>query len=180
MNAIRLHRTRPSGLFISEGQITAQIEEGLYRLEDGRCARQALSCVITPAAGDEVLIYEGEENFVLSVLARRALDEAQLSAPGARTLSIRQARVEVNATEHAALRSARDLELTAASGTLALNARNLFTTVTESLVENVRHYVGRFAQYLLEAKGLMRMHGTQALLTAQKDIKIDAERISMG
>ena len=181
MNAAHRHRAR---IFdsqpLSSGKISLEIEENRYRLEDGRRARQAFSCLIEPQAGDEVLVFDGEESFVVAVLARPQAGEAVLTVPGARALSIRQPRIALDAVEHAALRSGRDLELTAATGTLALNARDLFTTVAGSLVENVRHYVGRVEQYLLEARGLLRLHGEQALVTAEKDVKVDAERISMG
>ena len=184
MNIVRMQRGSPRkpapSESLSTGRISAELDEGLFRLEDGRCARQALSCLVAPAAADVVLVYEGEETFLLSVLARPRLGEARLGVPRASALSICQARVEVNATEHVALRSGRDLELTAAGGTLALNARDLFTTVAGSLVENVRDYVGRFAQHLMETKGLMRAHSAQALMTAEKEYKVDAERISLG
>lgn len=182
MHAVRLHRVSPENPpSLSSARIGSPLEEeGCFRLDDGRLARQALSCVIAPAAGDRVLILDGEESFILHVLARPQLDAALLAVPGAGSLAIRQKRIELSATEHAAMRSLRDLELTAAGGTLALNARNLFTTVAESLIENVRDYVGRFAQHLMEAKGLVRMHSGQALMTAEKEFRVDGERISLG
>jgi hypothetical protein len=63
---------------------------------------------------------------------------------------------------------------------LRLTARNLFTTVSESLVQNVRNYIGQAEQYLLDVRQVLRMHGKQASVTAEQDVKIDAERISMG
>jgi hypothetical protein len=181
MNAVRLQRdgARAGAPEFSAARIGARLEEGRYLLDDGRLACQALSCLIAPLPGDQVLVFAGEETFILALLARTQLGEALLSVPRARTLAIRQARVEVSATEHAALRSLGGLELGAA-GTLTLAARNFFATVAESLVENVRHYVGRFGHCLMEAKELMRLHSRQATLTAEKEIRIDAERIGMG
>lgn len=163
-------------------RVAAEIGEGRYLLADGRCARQALSCLLVPQAGDQVLLAEcgADERYVLHVLAREPAGEARLSVPGAASLAIHQGRVEICAVELAALRSLRDVELTAAAGTLCLNARNLFSTVTDSIVESARHYVGRVGHYFLEAKALLRLHGAQALITAEKEVKVDAERISMG
>jgi len=88
--------------------------------------------------------------------------------------------VSIRATEQIALHALRDVDITAATGVLSLNARNLFTTVQESLVQNVRHFVGKAEQYLLDAKQLLKLHGKQALITAEHDVKVDGERISMG
>jgi hypothetical protein len=40
--------------------------------------------------------------------------------------------------------------------------------------------VGRNGQYLLDVRALLRLHGNDALNTAARDVKVDAERISMG
>ena len=165
----------------SEARVAAELGAGRYRLDDGRAAAQAASCLVQPMVGDRVLAAGcGGECYVVHLLARSDGAQACLAVPGAHTLAIRQAQIDLSATERVAIRSLRDVEVTATAGTLSLNARNLFTTVTESLVENARHYVGQMGQYLLGVKSLLRLHGEQALVTAEKDIKVDAERISMG
>lgn len=166
----------------AEANIALELIEGQYLLDDGRIAHQATSCLIAPAAGDRVLVAcckEGE-NYIVHLLTRSRPGSACLTVPGAEQLTVRQARIELNASEQLALRSLRDIDITAATGVLALNARNLFTTVAESLVENARHYVGNVGQYLLEVKRLLRLHGQQTSVTAEQDVKVDAERISMG
>ena len=165
-----------------ESQIAVALEEHGYLLDDGRMARQALSCIVTPEVGDRVLAAAGRDGtpYIVHILQRGNLETAQLSVPGAQRTVLQQNQLALCATEQLALRSLQDVEVSAAGGVLALNARNLFTTVNESLVQNVRNYVGKAEQYLLEVKQLLRLHGQQTLITAEKDVKVDGERISMG
>jgi hypothetical protein len=166
----------------AEVQIAVELGEGSYLLDDGRVAQQAASCLLTPAVGDRVLVVgcRQSENYITHLLHRASDDTAYLSVPGATQMTIRQASISLSATEQIAVHSLRDVEVIAATGVLSLTARNLFTTVTESLVENIRHYVGTVEQYLLDVKKLLRLHGKQASITAEQDVKIDADRISMG
>lgn len=166
----------------AETNVAVELANCHYLLDDGRLAVQATSCLIRPAAGDRVLVAscrEGE-NYIVHLLNRTRDTDACLNVPGMARLAIQQASIELNATEQIAVRSLGDVEVTAASGVLSLNARNLFATVSESLVENVRHYVGNVGHYLLEAKQLLRLHGKHATITADEDVKVDGERISMG
>ncbi|MBL8511024.1 MAG: DUF3540 domain-containing protein, partial [Betaproteobacteria bacterium] len=55
-----------------------------------------------------------------------------------------------------------------------------FTQVSETLVQSARHTVGRAEHYLMEVKKLLRLQGKQVMVTAEKDVKVDGERISMG
>ena len=78
-----------------------------WRLDDGRCARQAVSCLVTPQAGDRVLLVATADGecFVLHVLARAEGGRATLAVPGADAVSIRQAEVDIAATRNIALRA---------------------------------------------------------------------------
>ncbi|MGO4702997.1 DUF3540 domain-containing protein [Dyella sp. 2RAB6] len=153
-----------------------------WRLDDGRSAHQAVSCVVTPQPGDRVLLVATADGdcFVLHVLARAEGGRATLAVPGAEAVSIRQAEVDIAATRSIALRAGDGVEVTAVQGTLALNGRQLFACAAESLVQTARTYVGQVEQFLLDARQLLRLHGEQAMITARQDAKIDAERISLG
>lgn len=182
---------RRAAVGLAQSVVAVVFADGACLLDDGRRARRAYSCLVEPCAGDRVLIAsDGADRgdahvpqvlHVLHVLERRTHgDTAHLSAPGACELALRQNRVSVHAVESVALGSAGDVSLTAAAGTLSLAGRNLFATATDSIVEQAAHYVGRLGQFLLEARGLLRLHGEHALITAEHDVKVDAERISMG
>lgn len=171
----------PLGPDWSEAQIALELGDGSYLLDDGRMAQQSLSCLLKPSAGDRVLVAVCQEQiYVLHLLARARSSAACINLPGIEQLTITQAQISVVASDSLGLAALGDIEVTAASGVLRFNARNLFTTVSENLVENVQHYIGRAEQYLLDVKHLLRLHGKQASVTAEQDVKIDAERISLG
>lgn len=166
----------------AEAGVAVALDDGNYLLDDGRMARQALSCLVQPQQGDRALVAACRqgENYIVHLLARAAAAPALLGVPGAGAVTWRQARIALCASERLALQSLRDAELSAATGTLALNARNLFAGVTDSLVQNARDMVVNAEHYLLQAGRLLRLHGRQASITADSDVKVDAERISLG
>lgn len=165
-----------------EATVAVALTNNTYLLDDGRLVQQAVSCVVVPAVGDRVLTVTCRDNtsYIVHLLNRTRNEQACLSVPGVQELVIQQPQIALNATEQVAIRALRDVEITATTGVLSLNARNLFTTVTDSLVENVRHYIGNVEQYLLDVKQLLRLHAKQTSMTAEQDVKVDAERISMG
>jgi hypothetical protein len=166
----------------AEANVAVELKDGSYLLDDGRIARQAASCLVAPELGDRVLVAacRQNDNYIVHLLARQCAESAFVGVPGAQQLTLRQPRIALCASERLALHSARDVELTAAAGTLSLSARNLFATVAESLVQNARQYVGNVEHYLLQARQILRLHGKQASITAEHDVKVDAERISLG
>jgi len=174
--------TRPISPQWSETVVAVALDHGQFLLEDGRVAVSALSCLLEPEVGDRVLGVGCRDGacYIVHLLARQDTAQATLSAPGVRQLTISQPQLALQAGESLSMRALCDVELTAATGTLSINARNLFQTVTESLVENMRFYIGRAEHYLLEASHLLRQHGEQVMVTADKDVKVDADRISMG
>lgn len=182
---------------LADTRITVLFDDGSCLLGNGMRALRAVSCLVEPQIGDRVLVSTSTDGpcHVLHILARNmcARTESQrsesadsqgasarLSVPGATGMSLCQARIAVHAAESLHMGSAGDASLSAAGGTLSLNGRNLFVTVTDSIVEQASHYVGKIGQYLLDVRALLRLHGNDALFTAAHDIKVDAERISMG
>jgi hypothetical protein len=181
MRSVQSSKTIPQPLTMIEARIIVSIEPHAYLLNDGRMARQALSCLIRPEVGDLVLTSICQnDTYILHILQRNELQQAQLSVPGITSLHIEQEQLSLAASDSIALRALNNVELTAASGVLSLTARNLFTSVQDSLVQNVGHFIGKAEHYLLEVKQLLRLHSQQALITAEEDVKVDGERISMG
>ncbi|MBI3897236.1 MAG: DUF3540 domain-containing protein [Gammaproteobacteria bacterium] len=167
---------------LDEGHVVDESADGVLRLADGRRALPAVSCLVRPQPGDRVLLVSGVtgEVFVLSVLTRASGQVAQLQVPGADAIHVVAPSVTLQAVDAIRLQSLRDVELTAVTGDVSVNARNLLTTVTESLIENIKQHIAHVGTYALQVKTLLRMHSQQAIVTAEQDIKVDAERISMG
>lgn len=167
---------------ITDARIAVLFDDGSCLLGNGTRARRAFSCLVEPQVGDRVLASLTGDGLchVLHIIARSGGDSASLSVPGVSSVALRQSRIALHAIECLHLGSAGEASLSAAGGTLSLNGRNLFVTVSETIVEQACHYVGKIGQYLLDVRELLRLHGNDALLTAARDIKVDAERISMG
>lgn len=183
LNADPSAATLPAGAAaLVDTRISLLFEDGSCLLGNGVRALRAVSCLLEPQVGDRVLASSTAEGacHVLHILARSEGDSAYLSVPGATSVALRQSRIALHAGESLHLGSAGEASLSAAGGTLSLNGRNLFVTVADSIVEQASHYVGKVGQYLLDVRALLRLHGNDALITAARDIKVDAERISMG
>jgi hypothetical protein len=167
---------------LSEASIAVLLGEHRVLLADGRVARQALSCLIAPDVGDKVLVAAcaGNELYVLHLLQRADPALAELSVPGAAELRILQPRLLLQASEQLSLHSLHGVDIGAAAGLLSLHADNMSTTVSQALVQSVKHYVGSAEQYLLDVSELLRLHGQHTMLYAEQDVKIDGRRISVG
>ncbi|RDU94748.1 DUF3540 domain-containing protein [Trinickia dinghuensis] len=172
----------PLPLYLVEARIIVALEQHAFLLNDGRMAHQALSCLIRPEVGDHVLVAacQNETIYILHILHRNEPHQVQLSVPGAHEVCVAQPQISLNAVDAIALRSLADVEVSATTGALSLNGRNLFATAQDSFVQNVGHFVGQAEHYLLEVRQLLRLHGQQAIVTAEEDVKVDGERISMG
>ncbi|MDL2398845.1 DUF3540 domain-containing protein [Rhizobium mayense] len=162
-------------------------------------ARQAASCLLAPAIGDRVLLCMiGSETYVLAVLERESQHAAEISVPGARKVTISAGQtLELNAPS-----------MNLAARQLTLLARNMahtgqfltsnFKTIVETVIDktigarslttkaDVRTAVITEVE-MLNAGTLVQNIDTVAtqnseiaLVTAQRDVRLDAERVSVG
>ncbi|HEX5125502.1 MAG TPA: DUF3540 domain-containing protein [Rhodocyclaceae bacterium] len=182
MRTLNVSHTSAATPSLADARVAMVFDDGSCLLDTGARARRAISCLVEPLAGDRVLASVASDGacHVLHIVERDDCNRACLSVPGVSDISLSQSRIGIVAIESLELSSVRDTTITAASGTLSLNACNLFMTVSESIVEQARHYIGKLGQYLLDVRELLRLHGNDALITAARDVKVDAERISMG
>lgn len=154
---------------------------GAFVLDDGARARTAASCLLAPQCHDRVLVAaDGTTCFILAVLERESGGEARLQVDGASRVTLAAPTLGLRATEAVHVQSLREVEVTAVGGDMRLAARNLIMSAAESLIQNVKHYVAHVGTYALQARTLLRLHGEHALVTARRDVKVDADRISLG
>ncbi len=163
-----------------ESRVTACIAPDRYLLTSGRIARPAISCVVRPAVGDLVLAAAGGEDcHILHILAREEDKAAVICVPDARELRIEQENLTFIARQKIAIQSLHELEF-ACAGTLSQSALNQFVHVAEALVESFDQHFSRSRICTQEASEILKMHGAQVLLSAESDLRADAERITMG
>jgi len=162
-------------------------------------ASQAASCLLAPAIGDRVLVCrDGDEVFVLAVLARHQAFAAEISVPNADTVSIRAAR-EITFDAPLLKMTARSLALLCDHvlelGTvLTRNFRRIVESVGEKSVKAQSistHAENRTAVVsgtdMLRAKllvetieGVATQTSEIALVTARRDVRLDGERVTLG
>ena len=162
-----------SGVVSGEGQDCWLIDETLQ-------AQRAMSCLVEPERGDRVLyVLTGDVAFVLAVLSGTRVEQTTLSTPGRTALSVRSKHLQLLGEQSLQLLSRGEMALRAL-GALEFTARHCFITVAESLIQLAREHMILARQVSLQADELLRSHGHHQIITAREDVKIDAERISMG
>ena len=153
-----------------------------YWLSNGHCASRSAGCLLEPEKGDQVLLYcnESGETFITQVLHKNEPAVARINIDGVKKLAIEQAEISLLAKNDISLTSLTNIDICAITGDLTLQVNNLISSVRETVVENARHRISKAFTYALDVTGLMRIQSEQGVVTAEKDLKIDAERISMG
>lgn len=157
-------------------------DESTVLLSDGRCARIAVSCLLRPQGGDRVALTELNrgEVFVHAILERDRTQPADLQVPGAESITLAARRLVLAASDSLQVHSLRDIEVAAAAGVVSIAAPHITVTAVESLIQTAKQCLMTVGAYALQVRSLLRLHGQQAIMTAEKDMKIDAERISVG
>ncbi|XHS77598.1 DUF3540 domain-containing protein [Burkholderiaceae bacterium UC74_6] len=163
-----------------EADIAHPLDDGSFRLVDGRQARQAASCLLCPEPGDAVLLLQSARGLFVMAVLERSPAQARLAVPGAQAVSLQADEIELTANRELALRCLGDVELTSAAGSVSIQARHLLQSASHSLVQTARHWVSQVEQGLLQASALLHLQAEQGLITAKADLKLDAERVSLG
>lgn len=163
-------------------QIDVNGLERSYRVSDGGYARRSAGCLLEPEKGDLVLLYRSDigENFITQILHKNEQATARLNVEGVQKLLLEQPDISLMARNEINLTALADIEISAIAGNLTLQVNNFISSVRETVVENARHRISKTFTYALDVTGLMRIKSEQGVVTAEKDLKIDAERISMG
>ncbi len=194
-----------SGGQFKTGTIT-QLNDRFFIIDDKYQAEKALSCLINPQLGDIVIVFcEGEYYWITAIIKAgnahaqqvnnvisHAESEGQngielnecivrnMSLPNNQALSISAASFTVNAQESIQLFSGKHLRLTAVMGQLSVSAKSLVQSIQTSCISMAKHWLNR-AEYIdQEAEKVLKTHAQHQLMTAEKDVKVDAQRINMG
>lgn len=194
MSAVALHALHPEqGAVLARGMVERE-HDGLCRvLCEGRflAASPAVSCLLRPRQGDEVLLVLSPDQapLVLAVLLRQQ-DEGRLRLPGgaelqgdaeglrvrAPALDLRCERAEFRATQVRAL-----------FGRLQAAGHEWLARLERSLVDvgdSMRRVRGmdetRAAQQRVHVQGRMHLRCDDASLVARRRVRIDGSHIDLG
>ncbi len=174
--------TGASAMSGGAGHVAVVHDESTVLLSDGRYARVAVSCLLRPQPGDRVALTDlgRDEVYVHAILERESAQPANLQVPGAESITLSGPRLSLAASESLHVQSLQDIELAAAAGAVSIAAPHVAITAVDSLVQSAKQWLASVGACTLQVRSLMRLHGQQAIVTAEKDMKLDAERISVG
>lgn len=191
----------PSALATGVVKAFFTAEEASIETEAGESlvARQAASCLLAPAIGDRVLVFPGRDcGYILAVLERSPERVAELAVPGAgRTLLRSGDSLEVAAPKMTL--TARRLSFLAttiaqAGTALTSNFKRVLETVVDKTVgartittraetrtADVREVETLKAGMLVQTIDTVTTQNSEiALVTAKRDVRLDATRVTVG
>jgi len=173
----------------------------LVRLEDGdtRHADQAAGCLLQPAIGDTVLVYDDPDSaYILSVLKRGEAQPATLAVPGAGHVALKaEKQLEFSAPDMKM--TARRLSLI--TETLTKTGKQLFQTFTKTLETTVDKFVSartinttantrssavketdtlQAGVLVQNIDSVATQNSDISMVTAKEDVRLDAKRVSVG
>lgn len=167
-----------------ETHVIRRLDSQQFELSDTVKAVCAISCVIVPQEGDRVLSYTtdgSEKTYILAILQRQStIQTAQLTVPGHNGLKIAQSSIQCHASQKIEMGCLENIKLTSVRGNIEMRAQSLVQTMVCSIIESAKERISNadFIQFC--ASFLTRIHSNQTIVTADSDIKIDAERVNLG
>lgn len=141
-----------------------------FTVEDDIHAGVADGLLVQPASGDLVACLLSEQgNFILQVLVQA--NAKALSITSAKPIKMSAPSISMAARDELELVSLNRFSLVGKHG--VISAAGSLVACAEQLIQQV-------GQFMLSAKGLMRLSGRQQVITAEEDVRIDGKRINMG
>lgn len=130
--------------------------------------------------GDYVAYLVTKEHiFIVALLVAVPRKTAKFGFQFADQLSISAKALELFGRDSVSLHSMKDVSLMACRR-IKLNCTDYFQTVVGSAVNVMRNWIHQCDQGSLQAKDVLRTDAGNQIITASKDLRLDAERINMG
>ena len=145
---------RETEVCLIDGHISAEVADGL---------------LVAPHTGDLVAYLINENDAFLLQILRQTVDSTQIHCH--KPLSIHAPKVNISANQKLDMVGLEGFSLVGKQGVIS---------VAGSLVTCAEHLVQQVNQFMLNAKGMLRLSGRQQVMTAEEDIRIDGKRINMG
>lgn len=177
-----LHPSQPTVLL--EAKVTSQLSNESWLLNNTHPTCRAFSCVIKPIVGDKVLYTSSSDgNHIISILTR-AIEHNErshdMSLPEQQAILFKAKAIDLFGKKKLTLSSIGDIEVNALLGTLKCHAKNLFQSIQKSLIQTSKQMVSRSEHIDLSSTKLLKTHSRHQIITADREMKIDADRINMG
>lgn len=154
------------------GQITGFDAQSQQWLLD-RCftANKALSLMIEPNVGDKVCFVEVDGQYYINQLLSRADQQAELTITSQQKMHWVAPKMTFTAFEQ--------LEMVSLNKVM-MSGKDCVMSAANSMVQHAENLIQQVGQLSVSARGLMKLTGKQQVIIAEKDVRIDGERINMG
>ncbi len=164
---------------VQTGWISA-CENGVYVIDEHIAAYSADGLGIGLMQGDYVSYLETTEGvFITSLLRAAKRASVSLEFNCADTLNLTADNLVLTGRETASLRAAKEISVETCKN-IKLACENLFQTAFGSVVNVMKNWVHRCDQGTLNAAQMLQIDAENQVITANKDLRLDAERINMG
>jgi hypothetical protein len=161
------------------GLVTTQ-ENGRYTIDKCIVAEPADGLGIALMKGDYVAYLETPEgNFITSLLKASKRVSVSIEFACADTVNINADHLILTGRETVSIRAAKELTLETCQ-TLKISCENLFQTAIGSVVNVMKNWVQHCDRGSLQASQILQIDAENQIITATKDLRLDAERINMG
>jgi len=164
--------------------IAAAPRDEQWLLETGQLTARAFSCLLLPQVGDLVLYAQDPvgNSHILAVLERINPNSTphHLNLPHTQNIALTADKLALLAKTELSLDSGQDIQVNAPAGCIRLLAKDLFQTIGQSLIQLCKNCIQRSEQHDISAQQLLKTHARHQINTADKEIRLDAERINMG
>jgi len=192
-----------TGAALQSGTVKALLteQEAMVTLDDGEQvhALQATSCLLAPVIGDMVLVYKGpERSFMLSVLSRDADVIAEIGVSGAQEIAVKTKGSLTLSAPEVKIGARRLMVVTESLMQTGKQLVNHFSRSLETYVDKIvsARTITTTAQSrssaIKEAETLKAgvlvqnidsvatQNSDISMITAEQDVRLDAERVSVG
>ncbi|MFT4927212.1 MAG: hypothetical protein ACI8WB_003318 [Phenylobacterium sp.] len=131
----------------------------------------AVSLLVKPSIGDTVCFIEVEQHYYITALLSRQDSEAELLLESSQKVRWVAPELHFSAFDK--------LELTSLNKMVVMG-KDTVVSAANAMIQQAENLIQQVGQYSLTAKGLLRLSGKHQVITAEKDVRIDGERINMG
>lgn len=178
----QLHQPAPVTLY--PAKITSQFSDEGWLLDDVHQACRAFSCIVKPHVGDQVLYACcAGQNQIVAILNRVEVhneEPANLSLPEQQSVLFEADSLDFFGKNKLTISSYGNIEINALIGKLMCSARDILQSIQQSFVQISKQVICRTEHLDVSASKLSKSHARHQIITADKEMKVDAERINMG
>jgi len=146
-------------------------EHRCWVIDDSFKAVTAADLLVKPCVGDTICFVEMVKIYYITQLLSRDSTVDTLTLSSDKKMHLQAPELKFTAFEN--------IEFTSLNK-MALNSKHYAMSVTNTLIQQAENLLQQVGQFSLTAKGLLRTQGKHQVITAEKDVRIDGERINMG